>query len=379
MKKILIIHQSSELYGSDKMLLIFLQNINKNNFFFVVILPTEGPLKVELEKIGIEVIILPVLKLYRDIFTFKNGIKFLKDTIKSVGHLNKLHKSYKFDLVYSNTLAVLLGAIFSYKQRIKHIWHVHEIIEHPKIIAWFFPKLLYHFSDKIICNSSATENNIVKRELRNSGKTIVVHNGIPFNENPKDFSKKEFGFSDEDIIITLVGRISRLKGHKWVLETINKYFKNNRNIKILFVGSPVPNQEHYLLNIEEYIQSNNLSNTVKIIPFTTNLEGIWSVTDIALMPSTEKESFGLVAVEAMLAKKPVIASNHGGLKEIVSDNENGFLVEPNNNEAFKLALEKLINDPLMRKKFGDKGYQTVISKFSVEKYVQKIEDILEKI
>lgn len=377
MKNILFIHQSAELYGSDKTLLIFLQNINKNNFFTVVVLPNEGPLKLELEKIGIKVVVTPVLKLYRDIFTFKNGINFIKDSFKSISTVNKLHKEHNFDIVYSNTLAVLLGVFFSFKNRIKHIWHVHEIIEHPKPIAWLFPKLLYYFSNTIICNSEATKENLVKREKRNSNKIIVVHNGIQYNKNPNSLKKSNFGFSENDIIITLVGRISRLKGHNWLLQTFNEYFKNNNSVKLLFVGSPVPNQEHYLYNIEDYIKSNNLSKSVKIIPFTLDLDGIWNITDIAVMPSTEKESFGLVAAEAMMAKKPVVASNHGGLMEIVVDNETGYLIEPNSKEAFKDALEKLISNPGIRTNFGENGFQRAINKFSVENYVRKIEDILE--
>ena len=379
MKRILIIHQSAELYGSDKTLLIFLQNINKNNFFTVVVLPNDGPLKAELEKIGIKVVITPVLKLYRDIFTFKNGIKFIKESFKSISVVNNLHKEHNFDIVYSNTLAVLLGALFSLKKQIKHIWHVHEIIEHPKTIAWLFPKLLYYFSNTIICNSEATKKNIVKREKRNLNKTIVVHNGILFSEISNHLKKSDFGFSENDIIITLVGRISRLKGHNWLLQTFNEYFKNNNSIKLLFVGSPVPNQEHYLFNIEDYIKLNNLSKLVKIIPFTLDLDGIWSITDIAVMPSTEKESFGLVAAEAMMAKKPVVAANHGGLMEIVVDNETGYLIEPNSKEAFKDALQKLISNPNIRANFGENGFQRAIKKFSVENYVRKIEDILENI
>lgn len=377
MKNILFIHQSAELYGSDKTLLIFLKNINKNNFFAIVVLPNKGPLELELEKTGIKVVIAPVLKLHRGLFSFKNGIQFIKDFFKSVLILNKLHKEYKFDVVYSNTLAVLLGAIFTYKKRIKHIWHVHEIIEHPKPIAWLFPKLLYYFSDIIICNSEATKINIAIREKKNLNKMKVVHNGIDFQNNISKLEKVDFDYSENNIIITLVGRINRLKGHIWLLETFNNYFKHTKDIKLLFVGSPVPNQEFYLHNIEEYIISNHLQESVKIIPFTTNLNDIWNITDIAVIPSTEKESFGLVAIEAMMASKPVVAANHGGLAEIVVNNETGFLVEPNNKTALKEALEKLINSPELRSSFGKNGLQRAKENFSVQNYVTKIEDILE--
>lgn len=380
MKNILFIHQSAELYGSDKTLLLFLKGIDRTKFFPIVVLPNEGPLKSELEKIGIQVIITPVLKLYRDIFTLKNSIIFVKEIFISISILNKLHKKHKFDLVYSNTLAVLLGSLFSKRNKIKHIWHVHEIIEHPKPIAWLFPKLLYYFSNQIICNSEATKRNIVNREKRNFTKAVVVHNGIQKNIISQNIlNKSDFGYTENDIVITLIGRISRLKGHKWILETYNEFFKNSRNIKILFVGSPVPNQEYYLHGIEDYIKANNLINQVKIIPFTLNLDSVWNVTDIALMPSTEKESFGLVAAEAMMASKPVIASNDGGLMEIVVNNNTGFLVEPKNKQALKIAIEKLIQNPELRKTFGNNGAQRIAENFSLEKYIQKIEGVLEKI
>ena len=376
MKKILFIHQSAELYGSDKTLLIFLKNIDREKFFPVVVLPGDGPLKEALELLKIKIVIAPVLKLYRDIFRFKNGFQFIKEIFIGLKIISKLHKEHHFDIVYSNTLAVLLGAFFSKLKKIKHIWHVHEIIEKPKSIAWLFPKMLYFFSDLIICNSHATKENIIQKESRNIRKTIVIHNGLEQIETISFAQKSDFGFNNNDIIITLVGRISRLKGHQWLLETFNTFFKNNKNLKLFFVGSPVPNQEYYLHDIEKYILENNLSDNVTIIPFTKNLMDIWKITDIAVMPSTEKESFGLVAAEAMMAKKPVIAANHGGLTEIVINNETGFLVEPNNINDLKTALETLIENPDLRKFFGENGYRRVMTIFNIKNYVLKLETVL---
>ena len=85
----------------------------------------------------------------------------------------------------------------------------------------------------------------------------------------------------------------------------------------------------------------------------------------------------MVAIEAMMAKKPVVAANHGGLTEIVVNNETGFLVEPNNKMALKEALEKLIDNSELRATFGEKGFQRATKNFSIENYVRKIEDILE--
>lgn len=379
MKNILFIHQSAELYGSDKTLLLLLSKIDRLKYNPVVILPKDGPLKTELENYRVKVIIAPVLKLYRNIFTVKNTINFFKDLKESIKVVDSLNKEYKFDIIYSNTLAVLLGAIYTKKRKIKHIWHVHEIIVHPRIIASIFPKLLKNYSDLIICNSKATMRNLTNREPKLNNKSRVIYNGLDIPTIKEiNISKEEFGFNKKDIIITLVGRISRLKGHNWLLNTFkNKFF--NSDIKLLFVGSPVIDQEFYLIEIEEFISKNNLSNKVTILPFTSNLNPIWSITDIAIMPSTEAESFGLVALEAMLFKKPVIASNLGGLREIVKNNETGFLVEPNNEIELEIAIEKLVNNSILRNSMGENGFERAKQKFDLLRYVDKFEKTFEEL
>jgi glycosyltransferase involved in cell wall biosynthesis len=375
MKKILVVHQSAELYGSDKMLLLFLANLDKTLFLPVVILPSDGPLKGELEKHNIKVVIAPVLKLYRKMFTVKNLSLFIKEIKSGIAILDELNKEYKFDVVYSNTLAVLLGMMYARKRKIKHIWHVHEIIVHPKIIARIFPVLLNKFANVIVCNSNETKKNLVNRIPALEPRCVVVHNGIDIKAGTSIASKTDFGFNENDIIITLVGRINRLKGHNWLLNTYLKYIKDS-NVKLFFVGSPVPGQEYYLTETENIIAQNNIQDKIKIMPFTKNLSAVWGVTDIAVVPSTEAESFGLVAVEAMLEKKPVIGSNHGGLTEIVVNNQTGFLIEPNNEKDFGEALQKLIDSKNLRETFGEAGYKRAVEEFSLKSYVDNLTKIL---
>lgn len=376
MKNILFIHQSADLYGSDKTLLLLLSHIDRAKFNPVVIIPLDGPLKEELEKKQVEVHITPVLKLYRNIVTPKNSLKFFTEYKQAIRFLDTLHKKHRFDIIYSNTLAVSLGMFYAKKRKIKHIWHVHEIIVHPKIVAAMFPKLLKRYADIVVANSKTTLQNLIEREPLIKGKSIVIHNGIePKSEIPDTVSKADFGFNNNDLIITLIGRINRLKGHKLLLNSFIKNFSQQKNIKLLFVGSPVFGQENYLHEVEEIIKANHLTETVKILPFTKNLDPIWRATDIAVMPSTEAESFGLVAVEAMLAKKPVIGSNHGGLTEIIVQNETGLLVKPNCETELAEAIQQLIDSPQQRLEMGIKGHQRAVGSFSIEAYVQNFENL----
>lgn len=385
MKNILFIHQSAELYGSDKTLLLLLKNLDKNKFKPVVLLPFDGPLKEALENEKIEVVIAPVLKLYRKLFTPKNLIGFFKDIKVAFKIVNELHKKYQFTLIYSNTLAVLFGIMFAWKNNIKHLWHVHEIIEKPSLFKKAFVGLLSLKSNThIVYNSHATK---VFWEVNKSiiHKGAVIWNGIETNipesstSELSEIRKKLFLIQPNEIVLGLVGRISRWKGQMILLDAFNNLVQKNDNIKLVFVGAPPPNQEKFQEDLEDRISSFKLNDKVLIIPFQNEIHKIWQAIDIAVVPSTEPEPFGMVAIEAMLAHKPIVGSNHGGLTEIIENNATGFLVIPNSVQDLVIALEKLIQNELLRKEMGEKGYLRVTTAFSVEQYVDSFEKFFEKI
>jgi len=385
MINLLFIHQSGEMYGSDKTLLFLLKYLDKSRFTSVVILPSEGPLKIALENENIKVVIAPVLKLHRKMFSVKEIYNFLNDSKKAVSTMDILHKTHHFDIIYSNTLAVLLGINYARKRKIKHIWHIHEIIESPKLIKHFFLKLIQiKANTKIIYNSFATSkfwniNSIIAR------KSVVILNGL---ESIKEsLPEKEiqqirldfFNANSNEIVIALIGRINSWKGQAILLEGFVELAKLNTNIKLVFIGSTPPNQDYLVADLHNKIAACNITEKVAIIPFQENIADFWQSIDIAVVPSIEPEPFGLVAVEAMLAKKPVVASNHGGLSEIVVNNETGLLVEPRNVNELIIALQKLIENEELRKSFGQKGYEKAIKEFSVEHYTKKIEGIFDAI
>ncbi|MES2411900.1 MAG: glycosyltransferase family 4 protein [Bacteroidota bacterium] len=384
MISILFIHQSAELYGSDKTLLSLVKGIDKKRFRAVVILPFDGPLKHELEKNGIKVVIAPVLKLYRKIFTPKNILRFFKDIRKAFTIVDELNKEFKFEFLYSNTLAVLLGIFYARKSKIKHLWHVHEIIESPGIFSKLFRYLLgLKLNTKIIYNSLATKV-FWEVNTKISSRSLLIHNGLTVAGTPlskaeiAEVRKELFNAGASEIIIALVGRISRWKGQQILLNCFNALAKTHQNVKLVFVGSPPPNQEFFLSELQDRIEHLKLSDRVVLIPFTAEIEKIWQSIDIAIVPSTEPEPFGLVALEAMLAHKPVIGSNHGGLTEIIVNEQTGFLVEPNNENQLCAAIQKLVDSEALRNEFGEKGYKHALTEFSEKKYINSFEELFEK-
>lgn len=387
MKKILVIHQSAELYGSDKTMLYFLSELDKTKYLPIIVLPFDGPLKIELEKNNIKVVIAPVLKLYRKMLTPKNIFKFIKEYYKGIKILNALNKEYKFDLVYTHTLAVLIGILFAKKRNIKHLWHVQEIIAKPKVFNFLFKKILsLDCNHKVVYDSIATMNFWIENNLKLTEKSEAVWNGIE-TKNSKSFTDAElrevrenyFFATNNEIVIALVGRINSWKGQQLLLQSFKTLIEKHKHIKLVYLGSAPPNQTIFETELRNKIKEYNLESNVILIPFQKEIEKFWNSIDIAVVPSTEPEPFGMVVIEAMLAKKPVIASNHGGPTEIVVENETGLLFEPNNHNSLSAALEKLIKDEQLRKLYGANGFKRVHNTFSLENHVNHFEKIFEEL
>ena len=382
-KSILFFHQSAELYGSDKTLLYLVKHLKENSQYNpIVVLPNEGELTLILNELNIIYIITPVFKLSRGMFHILELFKMPFQVIKSINYISKQVKGMEIALIHSNTLAVLLGGIYARVKGVPHVWHIHEIIEHPRFAKFIYPKLVNSFSKTAIFNSVASQNSMCKSNASLIGKSHVVWNGISRKTEILSAEKiveikNLYNIDRDNIIIGLVGRISRWKGHELLLEAFNDLADEFSNVSLIFVGSIPPNQSIYKDNLETKIKDFNLQDKCLIIPFQKDIWNLYDIFDFTVVPSTEPEPFGLVSLEAMVSKKAVIGANHGGLKEIIKHNETGLLFEPNNKEDLKLNLRVLITDIKKRNEIAEKGYLNAMNNFSEKKYVSNIISLYE--
>lgn len=374
MKTIVFFHQSSELYGSDKVLLNISVGLSKQSFRAIVVLPNKGPLSELLIQQGIEVIFLPILKVSRATFSVSGLLSLPFHLIYSLYSTSKALKGKRIDVVYTNTVAVLSGAIFSKMMRLPHIWHVHEVLLKPVIVRKLFPRLVNIFSDKVVSISASTTNWLTTEVGSLNKKIITVWNGIPTLDIDHKPTPEEV---NELVTITLVGRINAWKGHHLLVEAAEQLVHRGiTKIQILIVGSVFKDQHYFLENLKRHITEAGLQSYFKFIDFTEDINSIWSISDIAVVPSTEPEPFGMVAIEAMNNKKPVVAANHGGLSEIVVHDSTGILFEPRNSADLANSLAMLVENAETRSRMGENGKKRQMDFFSVESQVNKIATIV---
>lgn len=367
-QKILMLHSSSDMYGASKIFLITVLLLRDAGHEVYVVLSEEGSLAEAIRKEGVEVRIIRLGILRRKYFNPSGLLDRLKVTRKAHRALVRLAKQKQITHLYSNTTAVLVGAWVARKLGIFHTWHIHEIIAKPKWLAWILGKLVGKYADQVIVVSQAVKEFwsgiIPDKEL------TVVYNGIDYSSyiNAKPSLRKELSLPEDHLLIGMIGRISYWKGQGYFLDIAKKMAQAYPNLSFVIAGDVFPGSEHLGTEMQQKIKALALEKQVYALGFRTDVPEILASLDIFVLPSILPDPLPTVILEAMASGKPVVATAHGGAREMVADHETGYLIPWDDAaEAVEIILP-LIQQEERRLEMGNKGRERVLEQFSLEAF-----------
>ncbi|MCX7121899.1 MAG: glycosyltransferase family 4 protein, partial [Gammaproteobacteria bacterium] len=167
--------------------------------------------------------------------------------------------------------------------------------------------------------------------------------------------------------ILAIGRLSSEKGFEVLFYAMKELSKKYPHLELIMIGDG--DQMTYLAALKNKL---NLDNKIKMTGFVAHNDIIHFIDEaqLVVIPS-HYESFGMVALEAGQRKKPVVASDVGGLKEVIAHNKTGILVEPNNPHALASVIDQLLSNPKKMQQLGTAAEKRVRRHFTIEKTAQK--------
>ena len=368
--KILLAITKSNWGGAQKYVYDLANGLVDEKFNVQVVLGGHGPLKEKLEKTEIPTISLPSLG--RD-------IKFIAD-LKSAWHLYKIFKENKPDILHLNSSKMLaLGAVAGKLAGINNIvytahgWAFNEDRSKlSKLILKLIYKTSFLFVNKIIFVSKQTKIQSEQNGFKlNPEKVKIVYNGIAVSQlytqveareiilanlTEKDLTK--FTEETNPVWVGTVAELHKSKGLTYAIQAISALPKNihyfiigggeeRRNLDLLITGLKLHDRVHL---------TGPINSAHKILP----------ALDLFLLPSIT-EALPYVILEAGLATLPTIASEVGGIPEIIENNYSGLLIEPRSPENIASAINKLLLDNGKNSILGQNLHKTVLNKFSLEK------------
>jgi len=174
-------------------------------------------------------------------------------------------------------------------------------------------------------------------------------------------------------MVVSAGRLSPEKGHRFLVEAIGMLQGSSNKTHFVFCGDGPCQKE-----LEKRSKELGVSNLCHFVGFRRDIKDIFQAMDFMVLPSLT-EGLPNVVLEAFAYAKPVIATNVGGVPEIVEDGVNGILVYPERSDLLAEALKSFLVAPEKRRMMGEAGYQKVKSEFSFESQTQKLEAIYNEV
>jgi len=364
--KYVVMHMISSGFfgGPEKQILYHLEYLNNTKYYKGIIASFRmnngtNELILEARKAGIGTVDIPIKCAY-DFYAIMHIIKAIKDNKVSL-------------LCTHHYKATILGKIAASRTGIPIIAYSRGYTREDFKVALYewIERIFLKKVDGIICVSHGQLKKLEELGVKNPNKW-VVHNAIQVRGNKKGVSESRGKCKNDKIVVTTAGRMSPEKGHYYLIKAIGLIKDYCNNVVFNFCGDGVLRSK--LIKMAEKM---GVSGICSFPGFCKNMSNIYQKSDIFVLPSLS-EGLPNVILEAFSFAIPVVATNVGGVPEIVEDRINGLLIPPKNPEALADAILTLINNEEERIKMGLAGKEKMKKEFNFERQLRKTVRIYER-
>ena len=279
--------------------------------------------------------------------------------------LRKILKELQPDILHARSrVPAWLTYLANKKSGIPFVTTVHgfnSVSAYSKIMS---------MGDKVICVSGAIKSYIQEHYQTEEEKITVIPRGIDLEKfNPENLDKefiedfkKEYSL-DNKHIITTVGRITQLKDHQTFIRAIASVKQNSVNVVGLIVGGVREDKQAYAHSLEALVKELGLEDNIIFTGSQSKVAEIYAFSDVVVSSSKKPESFGRSVAEALALNTPVVATDHGGVLDIIVEGENGFFYPVGKSEVLANYIEQC-------ETLEFDGYRYIKKNFSLEQMVE---------
>lgn len=407
-KRILFISHSASFAGGSILSLKYtVEALDRKRFTPIVASISNSPELIQAFKnIGVEAFFWPGISIFPHTtggwFNLYSPVglygfsKSLLNWHRSVRSTESLLAHVKPDIVHLNSVVLSPSAWAVKKSKAKLVWHIRESVVQghfglrKKAVSWMV---------KTMPNQSIFISNYDRDVLNAEGSGAVIPNFVDFKKFDRNSDssavRKELGLQETDKVILFLGGFTRLKGAPVLLKALYEIIHEVPSAKAIIAGAirptspalharfaraslpllgmPTERQVFY-----EMINRLGLSEHVILLPFRPDPDRLIAASDVVVFPSTEPH-FARPVIEAGAMGKPVVASNIGGVAELVEDGKTGVLVPPKNSGRLAEAIVMLFRDEKKTMKFAQGGYQKASREFDSKTNIQRITAVYENL
>ena len=372
MPKILYLITQSEYGGAQRYVVDLANNLKDSYEVAVALGEHNNNLKLAeiLQKNNIKYFIIPHLKRslspHNDILAFFEIIKLIKQYQPSIIHLNSSKVSILGSLAALCVKRYTLRVIYTV-----HGWVFNEPL--PSLLKQFYlhaEKFTARFKHKIICVSEYDKKTALKYKIAPVEKLITIHNGLsPVSFYSEEEARQKIPLSPlakEVLLIGSIGNLYKTKGFEYLIKAADVIINQKKlQAKFLVIG-----EGNERKSLEALIKKYNLENNFILAGRIDQAAKLLPAFDIHACSSV-KEGFPYSILEAMQAGLPIVATNVGGIPEMIENNKTGLLAEPANPNNLAEKIIILINNKKKAEELGRSAKTRTASEFGLNKMVEE--------
>lgn len=384
-KRVLFVSHDAGLYGAQQSLLSLVLGLSCDYFEPYVVVPRAGLLSVALESRGIPVFTREIKHWIttpekRGECKFVELLRRMRGLRGRAWAIAKLIEKLGIDVVYTNTITVLEGAVAARQTRKPHVWHAREQVKGNKQLCFpmpgnLIPYIMAYLSERIIVNSDYLRCTYALPAIKRKVKT--VHNGIDVDEYAIDKAaaredvRRELNVPSDSKLVVSIGTITPRKGQLLLLNAITHVLKRIDQVVVLLVGD---GDDHYHSELREFIAANGLDGTVRMVGWRTDVKEILASADVMVV-AAEEEPFGRTVIEAMAVGVPIVSTKCGGPEEILAGGV-GRLVEKGDAKALGQHICDVLLDIDIAENMVERGLERAVMMYGVDAYVSRVGKVI---
>jgi len=242
----------------------------------------------------------------------------------------------------------------------------------------FLENFVNRFTNGVVVNSQAVKDDVLRREAIDPEKIHVIHNGVDIHEfkpverlHPSLLHKKrELGIPETSPVVGMIANFFPYKGHHEFIIAASEIHRHYPQARFLCVGEDCGIQQQ----LEQLCRELGIYKYIIFTKGDQNVPELIHLIDIQVSASYE-EGFSNVILEGMASGKPIIATSVGGTPEAVLHNVTGLLISPKDPTALTQAILSLLNNPEFASILGHNGRKRGEKHFSMEKMIDKLENL----
>ena len=231
-------------------------------------------------------------------------------------------------------------------------------------------RIINTIAKAIVVVSENLKSQLLEKVSLNPGKLKVIYNGIDTNKfqpDKNDSLRKELALTASDVIVGSIGNIRRPKAYEILLRAAAIVVEQSPNIKFVIVGENKNTLYDELIKLRGELK---LENNVFFLGFRANVPEIMNGFDLFLL-SSRTEGFSISTIEAMACGIPVTATKSGGPQEIITNKQDGMLVEVDSSTQIAAAILGFVKDPQLQSQLKTNALDTVKTRFAIDAMLNK--------